>query len=181
MKRAARVTLLLLVCAAFAMAEGAEGGEDGLAVWKWANFVVLALGLGYLMAKGLPPLFASRTKAILKDMVESKQIHQDADRRAADVERRLAAIDGEIAALKHESQQETDEEADRLAKHTAAEIARIQAQAEREISDAGKTAQKELRRYAAGLAVDLAARKISSRMTPAAQERLVRGFVRELK
>jgi len=181
MKRAGRVLLLLFLTTAFAFAEGSEGGEDNLIVWKWANFLLLAVGLGYLMVKLLPPLFTTRTQAITKDMVESQKIRADADARAADVERRLAAIEVEIAALKTESREETAAEADRQGKHTATEIGRIQAQAEREISDAGKTAQKELRRYAAGLAVELAAQKIRGRMTPATEDRLVRGFVRELR
>jgi F-type H+-transporting ATPase subunit b len=181
MKRAGQFALLFCLAAGLALAEGKEGGEDSLQIWKWANFTLLAGALGYLMVKALPPMFAARTEAITKDMVESQKISEDANRRAAEVDRRLAAIETEIAALKIDSQQETAAEAARLAHHTAAEIARLQAQAEREISDAGKTAQKELRRYAAGLAIDLASQKISSRMTPGIQDRLVRGFVRDLK
>lgn len=181
MRRAGQFALLFCLAAGLAFAEGKEGGEGNLQLWKWANFLVLAGALGYLMVKSLPPLFASRTQAITKDMVESQKIRQDADARAADVDRRLAAIENEIAALRAGSKEETTAESQRLAKHTAAEVARIQAQAEREIGDAGKDAQFELKRYAAGLAIDLAARKISARMTPATEDRLVRGFVRDLK
>ncbi|HUA63139.1 MAG TPA: ATP synthase F0 subunit B [Verrucomicrobiae bacterium] len=180
MKSAGRFALLFCL-AGCALAAGKEGGEDSLLIWKWANLVVLAGGLGYLMAKSLPPLFAARTQAILKDMLESQKVRQEADARAAEVDRRLDAIDQEIAALKAESHAETTAEADRLAKHAAGEIARIRAQAEREISDAGKTAQKELRRYTAGLAIELAGKKIGARMTPANEDRLVRGFVRDLR
>jgi F-type H+-transporting ATPase subunit b len=181
MRRAGHFALLFCLAAGLVFAEGTEGGEGNLQMWKWANFLVLAGALGYLAAKTLPPLFASRTQAILKDMVESERIRQAADERAADVERRLAAIETEIAALRAESREETNAEAGRLADHTAAEIARIQRQAEREISDAGKTAQKELRRFGAELAIDFAAQKIRARMTSATEDRLVRGFVRDLK
>jgi F0F1-type ATP synthase membrane subunit b/b' len=181
MKRVLRFALLFCLAAGLVFAEGKEGVDENLVLWKWANFLVLAGALGYLMAKTLPPLFVARTGSILKDMVDSGKIRQDADQRAADVERRLAAIETEIAALRAESREETDAEASRLAQHTAAEIARIRAQAEREISDAGKTAQKELRRYAAGLDIDLAAQKVRARMTPATEDRLVRGFMRELR
>lgn len=181
MKRAGQFALLFCVAAGLAFAEGKEGADSSLQMWKWANFLVLAGALGYLMVKALPPLFASRTEAITKDMVESQKIRQGADARAADVDRRLAAIEVEIGNLRNQSKEETAAEADRLAKHTAAEIARIQAQAQRDISDAGKTARKELTAYAAGLSIDLAAQKIRSRMTPATEDRLVRGFVRDLK
>jgi len=181
MRRAGRFVLLFCLAAALVFAEGKQAGDENLQMWKWANFLVLAGALGYLMVKSLPPLFISRTAAITKDMVESQKIRQDADGRAADVERRLAAIETEIAALRAESREETNAEAGRLAEHTAAEIARIQRQAEREISDSGKTAQKDLRRLGAELAIDLAARKIRGRMTPATEDRLVRGFVRDLR
>jgi F0F1-type ATP synthase membrane subunit b/b' len=181
MRRAGQFALLFCLTAGLVFAEGKEAGDSNLLMWKWANFLVLAGCLGYAMAKTLPPLFAARTAAITKDMVESRKIHQDADARAADVERRLASIEIELAALRAESKEETTAEAGRLAKHTAAEIARIQAQAEREISDAGKTAHKELMRYAAGLAIDLAGQKVRTRMTPAIEDRLVRGFMRDLK
>jgi F-type H+-transporting ATPase subunit b len=181
MRRAVRFAVLFCLAAGWMFAEGSEGGDGNLLMWKWANFLVLAAGLGYLMAKALPPLFAARTEAITKDMVESQKIRKDADDVAADVERRLASIDTEIAALRAESREETTAESGRLAKHTATEIARIQAQAAREIGDAGKDAQIELKFYASGLAIDLAAQKIRARMTPATEDRLVRGFVRDLK
>jgi F-type H+-transporting ATPase subunit b len=181
MRRAVRFAVLFCLAAGWMFAEGSEGGEGNLLMWKWANFLILAAGLGYLMAKTLPPLFATRTEAITKDMVESQKIRKDADDVAADVERRLASIETEIAALRAESREETTAESGRLAKHTATEIARIQAQAAREIGDAGKDAQIELKFYASGLAIDLAAQKIRARMTPATEDRLVRGFVRDLK
>jgi F-type H+-transporting ATPase subunit b len=181
MRRAGQFALLFCLVAGFAFAEGNEGGVNSLQMWKWANFLVLAGALGYLMVKALPPLFASRTQAITKDMVESQKTRAEAEARAAEVERRLAAIEIAIAALRAESKEETTAEAERLAKHTAAEIARIQAQTEREISDAAKTARKELTRYAAGLSIHLAEQKIRARMTPAVEDRLVRGFMRDLK
>ena len=103
MRRAGQFALLFCLAAGLAFAaEGKEGGENSLQLWKWANFLVLAGALGYLMVKSLPPLFAARTQAITKDMVESQKIRQEADARAADVERRLAAIATEIVALRSE-------------------------------------------------------------------------------
>jgi len=38
--------------------------EGPAAIWKWANFVILAVGVGYVIAKQLPPRFASRKTEI---------------------------------------------------------------------------------------------------------------------
>jgi len=68
-----------------------------------------------------------------------------------------------------------------MSRHTADEIAKIQAHAEREIASAGKAARMELKRYSAELAVSLAEQKVRARMTPETQDALVQGFVQDLK
>jgi F-type H+-transporting ATPase subunit b len=182
MRRAGHFAVLLALAAGLCFAEGKEGAEkENLHWWKWANFLVLAGGLGYLARKTVPPLYAARTKSILKDLSDSEKLRQDAEARLAEVDRRLAGLEAEIAALRADSRRESQAETERLASRTATEIAKIQAQSEREIAAAGKAARMDLKRYAAGLAVDLAEKKIRARMTPATEDRLVRGFVRDLK
>jgi F-type H+-transporting ATPase subunit b len=147
---------------------------------KWVNFLLLAGALGYLIGKNAGPFFAARSSSIRKDLDESEQKHLDAEARAAAVDARLASLEKEIAALRSESQAEARAENERMAQHTAAEIAKIQAHAEQEIASAGKAARTELKRYSAQLAVELAEQKIRARMTPETQNALVRGFVRDL-
>jgi F-type H+-transporting ATPase subunit b len=159
----------------------AEEEEGGLEIWKWANFLILAGGLGYLVGKNAGPFFAARSAAIRKDMENSLAQRKDAEARAADVERRLANMEADIAALRGEGERDARAEAARMEQHTAAEIAKIQAHSEQEIASAGKSARMELKRYAAELAVDLAEQQVRGRMTPDAQDALVQGFVRNLK
>lgn len=116
-----------------------------------------------------------------QDMLDAKAVREDAEKRAADVDRRLANLGAEIAALKAESQAEAKAETERSLKHTAEEIAKIQAHAEQEIVAAGKAARLDLKRYSVELAVQLAEQKISTRMTGEEQDNLVRGFVHDLK
>lgn len=159
----------------------AEGEHGNLELWKWANFLVLAGALGYLVSKNAGPFFAARSQQIRKDMIEAQQARTQAEARASEVDRRLAGLETEIAALRAESQREAQSDTERLARQTAAEIAKIQAHAEQEIAAAGKAARQELKRYSAELAIQLAAARIRSRMTPETQEALVRGFVRDLE
>jgi F-type H+-transporting ATPase subunit b len=158
----------------------AEGEHGKLELWKWANFVVLAGALGYLVSKNAGPFFSARSQQIRKDMVEAQEARQQAEARAADVDRRLASLESEIASLHADSQREAQAERDRLAKQTAAELAKIQAHAEQEIIAAGKAVRADLKRFSAELAIQLAEQRIRSRMTPETQEDLVRGFVRDL-
>ena len=154
--------------------------EGHLGAWKWANFLLLAGLLGYLAGKHGGPFFAARSKSIRKDMIEAAETRQDAETRAAAVERRIANLESEIATLRGEAQREEHSETERIAQHSAAEMAKLQAHAEQEIASATKAARMDLKRYSADLAIDLAERKIRARLTPDQQDALVRGFVRDL-
>ena len=179
MKRFATLAFVVCFTAAPIFAEDKEDG--GLQIWKWANFVVLAGGIGYLIGKKGGPFFAARSVKIRQDIVDAGAVRNEADTRAAEGERRLANLEAEIAALRAESGKEEQAETGRFGRHTAAEIAKTQAQAEQEIAAAGKAARMELKRYCADLAVGLAEQKIRARMTPETEDALVRGFVRDLK
>ena len=159
----------------------AHDEEGGLEIWKWANFLVLAGGLGYLIGKNAGPFFATRSAGIRKDLEDSLRQRKEAEAAAAEVDRRLATLESEIAVLRTESQRELAVGGERLASQSADYIAKIQVQAEQEISSAGKHARVDLKRYSAELAVGLAEQKIRARMTGSAQDAMVESFVRDLK
>jgi F-type H+-transporting ATPase subunit b len=148
---------------------------------KIANFAILAGLIGYFIGKNAGPFFAARSAGIRKDMDDSLRQSQEAQARAADVDRRLANMEADIAALRANGEKEIQAETERMARHTADEIAKIQAHAQREIASAGKAARMELKRYSADLAVNLAEQKVRARMTPDAQDALVQGFVQNVK
>jgi F-type H+-transporting ATPase subunit b len=155
-----------------------EKHELGL---KWVNFLLLAGALGYLIGKNSGPFFAGRSAGIRLAMDEALRQRQEADAKAADVDRRLANLEKDIAALRGQSEAEAQTESERTARQTEAEIAKIQAHAEQEIASAGKAARMALKRYSAELAMGLAEQKVRSRMTPDTEDALVQGFVRNLK
>ncbi len=173
------VGLALAVPAVFAQGQ-TESSEGGLEVWKWANFIVLVIGLGYLVIKNAGPFFDARTKKIREDMAQADEMWKAAEARAAEVERKLATLESEIAAFRNESQIEALNETKRMKLQTAAEIARIKEHAGQEIAAAGKATRLELQRYAAHLAIGLAEDKSRGRMTADTQDALVREFVRDL-
>jgi F-type H+-transporting ATPase subunit b len=148
--------------------------------WKWANFGILALALGYLAAKNAGPFFLGRTAGIRKGIEEAEKARATAEASMRDVDTRLTNLGAEIASLKNTAAQEQAAEAERLRKLTVAELAKVQAHAEQEIAAAGKAARSELKRYAAELAMASAEGKIRERITPEAQDALVRSFAERL-
>jgi F-type H+-transporting ATPase subunit b len=188
MKRVVLLAAIGLACAAaYAQEhEASHAKEESFAEkheleLKIANFVILAGLIGWFIGKNAGPFFAARTAGIRKDLEESQRQNQDAQARAAEVEKRLAHLEADIAALRAESDAQIQAERERIAQHTAEEVAKIRAQAQQEIAFAGKAARLELKRYSAELAVSLAEEKIRARMTPSVEDTLVQGFVRNLK
>ena len=150
-------------------------------IWKWANFVILAVGVGYLIGKHLPPLFASRKAEIQHSITESQKMKQEAERRAAEMDARLAALGADIEKFRVQSGAEMRQEGERIAQETAAQIKRVEEQATVEIDTAGKTARRQLKEYAAELALGLAEERLRARMDSATESTLVTNFVHDLE
>jgi F-type H+-transporting ATPase subunit b len=175
-----------LAPAAFPQATGGQaaaetGGEGNLEIWRWANFVLLVGGLGYVIGKYGGAFFDQRSLQIRKNMWDAEEVRKAAEQRAAEVDARLANLEADIAALRAESQKEAAAEQERIRQQTGTDMARIRAQAEQEIRAAGKAARMELKLYSAELAIGLAEQKLRARVHPDTQESLVRGFVRDLE
>jgi F-type H+-transporting ATPase subunit b len=155
-------------------------GTDRTTLWKTANFILLAALLGYLAYKRGGAFFASRSAEVRRNLEDAAQLKQEAEARYAEIERRLANLAQEIEELRARARQESAAEGERLRQESERAFEKIQAQAEQEIAAAGKAARQELRAYAAGLAVDLAARKIRDRLTPDSEQALVQAMLRDL-
>jgi F-type H+-transporting ATPase subunit b len=146
-------------------------------LWGWANFLLLAGALGYVIKKNAGPYFAQRSLEIRKGMADAEAARAASDAKVAEVDRRLANLQSEIEALRRNAQQEAEAEAQRLRREAAAEMAKIQSHVAEEIASTAKSATLELRRYSADLALALAQQKIAARISPETQDRLVGNFV----
>ncbi len=121
-----------------------NSSEDKLAIWKWANFVLLVAGLGYLVAKSVPAMFKSRGEEILKGIQEAQKVKQDAEKRAAEMEARLAKLGADIEAFRVHAKADMEREGQRIQEETAAHAKKLEAQAAAEIESAGKAARASL-------------------------------------
>jgi len=176
-----RVLVLVVFSAAALAAAETEKADDNFSIWKWANFGILAVALGYGMAKGLPPLFQSRTKEIQLGISEAQQMKQDAERRSSEMDARLNALGADIEKFRTQSAAEMQQEGERISRETAAQIKKIEQQATVEIESVGKTARRQLKEYAAELAMGLAEERLRSRIDSATESALVDDFVRDLE
>jgi F-type H+-transporting ATPase subunit b len=173
------IAALALMAAPLMAEEG--GGEPKLSpVWEWLNFIILAAGLGYLMAKYLGPMLVARSQQIHEGLAAGEKAKAEADARAAAVQAKLADIGQVIAQMKASSREERDREAERIRREAEAEFARIRQHAQQEIESAGKLARLEVQRFAAKVAIDLAEQKVRARMSAEKQTELLNQFIGEI-
>lgn len=161
--------------------EGAQEKEmPNEMAWKWANFAILAVVLGWLVSKNAGPYFAARGKAIEQGIADARAMKEDADRRAAAIEARLSNLSGEIENLRSTAKQEIGAEAERIKAETGEQLKKVQAHAQSEIAAAAKTASAQLKAEAAELAVKLAEEQLKGRLSATEQDGLMRSFVNDL-
>ena len=186
MRRATLAVALGLAFASYALPQDsaaqkqdAEQGDPWI-WWKWANFLILAGGLGYLIRKHVPPLFQKQSSEIKSALAEAAKIKQEATAYAASVETRLANLQNEIQRLRESAHSEMTAESERIRRETEHHLQRIREQTAQEIELMTRAAKDELRKYAAELAIGLAEERIRFRMNPETQDRLVNGFVHDM-
>lgn len=149
--------------------------------WKWANFAILAGVLGWLISKNAGPFFRSRSEAIASGIAEATKTRQEAEARAAEIERKVSNLTAEVEQLRKQSHEEIAREGERVRLETEAQIRKVQAQAQAEIASAAKHASHDLKAYSAQLALKLAEQQIRERMTPDAQQWIADSFAKELR
>jgi F0F1-type ATP synthase membrane subunit b/b' len=110
--------------------ESAPAG-DPLLAWKWANFAILALGLGYLMNKNLPTFFNTRTASIQKGIAEAQQVKRDAEQRAAATDARVSALGADIEKFRTEASAQMQREGERIQQETERQIAKLKSRPRR--------------------------------------------------
>ena len=118
-------------------------------------------GVIFVLAKSkLPQAFRERTAAIQKGIKDAEAASADASRRLADIESRLSKLDSEVAAIRAAAEKDVAAEEQRIKQAAEEDKQKIVAAAEAEIAAIARNARRELKGYAASLAVDLAAQEI---------------------
>jgi len=108
-------------------------------------------------------------------MDAAQRLAEDAAKRLAEVEDRLAKLDSEIAAIGARAETGMHHEEQLLNARTAEEIHRIMENSQSEIDRAAQRARSELKAFVGGLAVSLARKSIQ--IDKRTDQELVKGFV----
>ncbi len=181
--------LLLGLCAlwmwqapgvAAAAAEG-EGWGWWETIGRWFNLALLFGVIIYAARIPAREYFARRRQEIQREILEARQAREDAERRLAEIEARMNNLDVELEKLRQQADQEAAAERERILEQARRDAEKIRASAGREIEGIGRTVRKQLREYAAELAVELAEDRIRSKMGEPEQRRLAEKFFNGLE
>jgi F-type H+-transporting ATPase subunit b len=142
------------------------------------NFAIVAGLIFWLSKKHLPGMFRNRTASIQKAMEEARKASDEANRRLADIEARLSRLGEEIGGMRTAAEQKAAAEEARIKAAAQEDARKIVESAEQEIAAAAKAARRELKVYAADLAVSLASKQI--KVGAATDQALVREFAQQL-
>lgn len=158
----------------------ATGLNKEVAYWLFVslNFAILAGAIYFLTRTGIAAAYRNRTAAIQKGIEEARKASAEANVRLSEIEGKLAKLDSEIDDIRKTAQADFSAEEQRIQKAAEEDARRVIENAQQEIATATRVAQRDLKVYAADLAVSLAEQKI--KVDAVTDEELIRGFVGQL-
>jgi F-type H+-transporting ATPase subunit b len=142
------------------------------------NFLVLFIFCYWGIKAKVPQAFRERTLAIQKGIRDAQAASAEAARRLGDIEARLSKLDVEVAEIRAAAERDAAGEEERIRKAAEEDKQKVVAAAEAEIEAIARNARRELKGYAASLAVDLAAQRL--RVDESTDHALVREFAEQL-
>jgi len=152
--------------------------EAGYWLFVFINFAIVAGFIYWASRTSLAQAFRARTAAIQKGLEEARQASTEANARLQEVQARLSKLDSEVAAIRAAADSDFSAEEQRIKRATEEDARRVIEAGESEITAAAKSARRELKVYAAELAVELAKKEI--KVDPQTDAALVRSFVSQL-
>jgi F-type H+-transporting ATPase subunit b len=170
---------------AMMLSEGAaEGAHHGGGLVEMAarlfNFAILAGTLVYFLKSPIAKHLSDRGTQIRSDLVKAADMRATAAAQLAAIEQKMAALPGELDALRKTGAEEVAVEEARIRTIADTERARLLDQARREIDARLKLAERELLARTADLAVGIAAKRVKATITAEDQARLVDQYLGRL-
>ena len=168
----------------FGLAEEGERAAGFLGiptpVWQAVNLASFLALLWYFLKKPVAEFFGNRRAEIAKTLVKAEEDRRRAEALAAELTRRLAEIETELAKIKDAARHDAEAEHAALLKQTEDDSARFLARAASDVDNRVRTAKAELTAYAGDLAVEVAREMLAKNVTPEDEKRLVTEGVAEL-
>jgi F-type H+-transporting ATPase subunit b len=139
------------------------------------NFAIIFFAIIIPLGRMMPRLLRKRSQTLKHDLETARDATAEARTRLSAIEEKLAGLGEEISRFRDQVEQDSLEDEKRIKAAIGEESARIVAAAEQEIGAAAAHARRELRNFAAGLAIDHAEKQLA--LTPETDRALIAEFV----
>ncbi len=181
-KKLAVILLMFMLLPAIARAaEGSEKGEGMELVYKLINFAVMGVGAYIVWKKAIKGLLAKRGDGIKQAIEEARAAKEAADRKSVEYRQKLTLLEKRIEELHLELKAEGEAEKARILREAEEAVGKIKEQAKFASAQELKKAKMEIKKEVAVLAVALAEELLKKELTPADQEKLIKGYLENLK
>jgi F-type H+-transporting ATPase subunit b len=149
-------------------------------MWQMLNFGALLFLLIKFGGPAVKKALQARHQQIKTDLASAADARAAAQARFEQQEKRLAALESEIATIRAGIKQEAEAEKARLIAMAEDRARRIREESEFIIEQQVKQAEEDLRREVAAAAVALAEKIIRLQMGPGDQQRMIDSFVGDI-
>jgi F-type H+-transporting ATPase subunit b len=176
MRQKRQILVILASLPLFVVAAAAEGSRPSALtdfLGKSLNFLILFGGLAVLLAKPIRAFLEARIADIRKTIADAAASREDAEEKLESMRKRLSGLAEEAGRIRTVGEAEGQKDKLRILGLAAREAEKIRAMSREEIEARGQAARRELRRFAAELAVSLARTRIERRLTPELHTRLI--------
>ena len=156
------------------------GGETPPYLAMVINFAILAVGYYVLGKKPIAAALQSRRDSIAKDIEEAQRMKQEAEARAKVYQAKLEKLEDEVRTAREGLVRAAEAERDRIVSEAEAKADRMRKDAEFLVTQELKQIRQDLLRDTVEAAVAAAEELLTSRVTPADQERLAEDYLADL-
>jgi F-type H+-transporting ATPase subunit b len=180
------VAISFFSVAAMAQTEHSEAAESHheesafQIIARWANFAVLFGGLAYLLRRPMVEFFQNRRNEIKTGLQRAQDAQKTAESRMEEIERRLAHLAADVAALQEEAEKESLSDREQILAEARREVARVIEQSSQEIDRVAKALEHQIKEDLADLVIDRAGNTLRTEMTQDDQKRVIVRFIQKL-
>lgn len=143
-------------------------------IFEDLNSAIMIGAILWLIFRFIPNMYRKRSEVLDKQIFDATMATSRAKERLAVVEERLSKLDVEIASIREQSERDSVEDERRVHEALEHERQRLMTSVEQEIESAGASARRDLRNYAASLAMERAVSQIH--LTEDEDRAMVRAF-----
>jgi F-type H+-transporting ATPase subunit b len=143
-------------------------------IFEDLNSAIMIGAILWLVFRFIPNMYRKRSETLDKQIFDATMATSRAKERLALVEERLSKLDVEVASIREQSERDSAEDERRVHESLETERQRLLASVEQEIESASASARRDLRNYAASLAVERAVSQIH--LTEDEDRAMIRAF-----